>query len=190
MATYNIGERVDITATLSMYNSVYIFASDVGETFVWFASADISAGRGDRVQIRGTIKGAREYNGKQQYILSRVTLTAVIVSYIDTKRAEQLASIGAGDHIAVMPYRQYKQHYNDCETLAGSYDNINKNISVIIRAGRMVNSGVRGKHFSGYALISDTGARVTYSAVSAENAIKHAEKDFPGESWELYTIYK
>lgn len=190
MATYSKGDRIDITATVSIYNSVYIFASDTGETFVWYSCADINAGRGDRVKIRGTIKGAREYNGKQQYILSRVTLTAVIVSYIDTKRAEQLASIGAGDHITVMPYRQYKQHYNDCETLAGSYDNINKNISVIIRAGRMVNSGVRGKHFSGYALKDDTGNRVVYCAVSAENAIKHAEKDFPGAVWELETIYK
>ena len=49
-----------------------------------------------------------------------------------------------------MKYKNYKEHYADCETVPSSYDKGTKSIEVIIPDGRMKNSGVRGHHFRGY----------------------------------------
>lgn len=91
-----------------------------------------------------------------------------------------------------MLYSQFKKHYPDCETVRGSYATIagRGTIEVILPEGREKKSGTRGKHFRGYELINAAGAHVTYSATCSENALKHAEKDFPGEGWEVYTIYR
>jgi hypothetical protein len=84
-----------------------------------------------------------------------------------------------------MPYRQYKEHYSDCETVIDSYEdrNGNKVIKVIIREGRLKNSGVRGKHFSGYEVEfkDENGkkARCTFRAVCEDNVMKQWKKLFP-----------
>lgn len=79
-----------------------------------------------------------------------------------------------------MLYSQYKQHYPDCQTVRGSYDEGKKTIEVIIPEGRMKNSGVRGQHFHGYEIycIDDKGRKVfvTYRAVSDDNALKQHKK--------------
>ena len=104
------------------------------------------------------------------------------------KREEQLASIKDGDAIWRMPYKQYKEHYSDCETVAGSYecsDRGYKTIEVILRKGRVKNSGVRGERFSRYAFILENGHRVIYKAVCCENAEKRLEKEYPNMKFEL-----
>ena len=75
-----------------------------------------------------------------------------------------------------MPYRQYKQHYADCETVPGSYDKIEKKITVIIPDGRMKPSGVRGERFHDYQLFwtnaDGKSGYCIYRAVSKSNAMK------------------
>ena len=86
-----------------------------------------------------------------------------------------------------MFYRQYKQHYSDCETVPGSYDSINKSIEVIVPEGRMKPSGVRGRHFHGYQLwfkdASGDCKYCTYRAVSLDNAMKQHIRTCKEEGW-------
>ena len=150
--------------------------------------------KGDRVIITATVKGQGEYKGQPQTELTRVTVKErTYNAEVDRKqrkennKAEQLDSLHGEDFIWEMPYRQYKTHYSDCETVIDSYDDhegrFPATIKVIIREGRLKNSGVRGQHFSGYELFFiDTDGkkvRVCYRAVSEDNAIKHLYKDFP-----------
>lgn len=76
-----------------------------------------------------------------------------------------------------MRYRDYKDHYADCKTVAGSYSTSNKTIEVIVPEGRMKPSGVRGKYFMEYQLWckDETTGKYYYScyrATSKENAKK------------------
>ena len=168
--------------------------------------------KGDIIRIKATVKGQSEYKGQMQTEVNRVTvlertfkaatpeeIMAQKEAEKKAKKAEQLASIGANDFLWEMPYRQYKEHYGDCETLIGSYDNHEKEslnsrrriaptIVVIIREGRLKNSGVRGKHYSGYELKNANGERIVYRAVCEGNAIRRAEKEFGGE-WKCTKIY-
>lgn len=55
-------------------------------------------------------------------------------------------------------------------------------------------SGVRGKHFAGYEIeFTDADGKIgfaPYRAVSVENAIKQAQKDFPeGKDFHCRKIY-
>ena len=92
-----------------------------------------------------------------------------------------------------MKYRQYKKHYADCETVAGSYDDggghYEATIDVIIRNGRLKASGVRGKFYRGYQMQNESGEMVTYRAVSEENALRRANKEYPDHEWECVKIY-
>ena len=142
---------------------------------------------GDTAVVKATVKEHSEYKGTEQTVLSRVTVKSI--SHVPTKyeiaeakRIEQLKTISDGDFIWNMPYRQYKEHYADCETLANSYSVEYATIGVIIRKGRLVNSGVRGKHFSGYQFVIDGAYVCGYRAVSEENAEKRCRKDFPSAS--------
>ena len=75
-----------------------------------------------------------------------------------------------------MPYRQYKSHYADCETVPGSYDIMCRSIEVIIPDGRIKASGVRGEHFRTWQLwFTDVNGQhkyCMYRAVSIGNAMK------------------
>lgn len=80
-----------------------------------------------------------------------------------------------------MKYRDYKQHYADCETL-GDYDKYNKTITVLIPDGRMKESGVRGKSFKYFTFKgiengTNRPVRITIKAISAENAKKRLPTD-------------
>lgn len=158
--------------------------------------------KGDVIEITGRVKEHSEYKGTKQTVIQRAKVKLIEKAVtkeeiIESKRREQLASIKDGDEILYMPYRQYKEHYADCETLADSYNVAENNtiygvatIGVIVRDGRLKASGVRGKHYSGYRLENDKGEQVTYRAVSEENALKRANKEFPNETWNCIKVFR
>ena len=165
--------------------------------------------KGDVVKIKASVKEQGEYKGQPQTVLQRVKLVDVISggktveeieaekeAVMEAKKQEQADSIGENDLVWTMPYRQYKEHYSDCETVIDSYEerNGNKVIKVIIREGRLKNSGVRGRHFSGYEVeFTDNGKRVhcTFRAVSEENALKQWAREFKnGTDPEVVKVYR
>lgn len=158
--------------------------------------------KGDILNIKATVKGESEYNGEKQTEVNRVTIVSrefAAETYEEMmerkarERAErvkaQYDSIKEGDFIWQMPYRQYKEHYSDCETIEGSYNQPESyrrrsvpTIKVIIRDGRLKASGTRGQHYSGYEIKYRDGGQnciITYRAISEDTALKRFEKDFP-----------
>jgi hypothetical protein len=82
--------------------------------------------------------------------------------------------------IKEMHYRQYKQHYSDCETIKGSYNAATKTIQVIIPEGREKPSGVRGQKFHCYhlvAIINGEEKYLSYRATTKSNALKQHKKE-------------
>lgn len=159
---------------------------------------------GDICKFSATIGDTVDYRGEQQTKISRCstfikvghTLMVEEIKLAEQKRREaekenrkkeQRASIGEGDFIWTMPYRQYKEHYSDCETVIDSFrtfgwQNQNSEIDVIIRKGRLVNSGVRGKHYNYFYFkntkdINAVGG-VVVKAMTEENARKRMGKDY------------
>ena len=202
--------------------SIYIMKDADDNTFVWKTGSCLSIltdevdswgdpveyfiKKGDKFQIKGTIKAHSEYNDEPQTVLNRVKVVKLIEKALtyeeikQMKQEEQLATLQEDDFIWEMPYKQYKSHYADCETLYGSYDKHEEliertrtfhpaTIKVIIRAGRVKNSGVRGEHFSGYEMTNELGEKVTYRAVCEENALKRVQKEFPDNTWECTKVY-
>lgn len=159
------------------------------------------AEKGDTFTFTASVKGVSEYKGEQQTEIQRVK----VVEFIDrpakrereekaAKKRAQMESIGENDLVWTMPYRQYKAHYSDCETIIDSYTEYVQEyghnyeyapatIKVIIREGRLKNSGVRGKHFSNYLIgwyeNGGYNRSDSFRAVSAENAIEQAKKAHP-----------
>lgn len=158
--------------------------------------------KGDKIVIKATIKGEDEYNGQPQTELTRVvvverTFKAKTPEEIEAerkaaneaKKQEQLDSICGGDFIWKMPYKQYKEHYSDCETVvdsfkpASDYGRIPATVEVIVREGRLKASGVRGKHYRGFMfsfVYNGKETRQTFRAVSEETALKQLNKYFKG----------
>lgn len=151
--------------------------------------------KGDVISIKATVKGETEYKGEPQTEVNRVVVTEVISKYevavtkAKAEKQKQSVDLEAGDRIVEMFYRNYKKHYADCETIEGSYDDEFGIIKVIVRAGRMKPSGTRGEHFKGYELQNELGHTTTYRAVCEDNAIKRANKEHPGHTWECIHIY-
>ena len=162
--------------------------------------------KGDIIKITATVKDHAEYKGQEQTEVQRLkvnerTFKAKTPAEIaeekriekEARKQEQMDSIKEGDFIWRMPYRQYKEHYSDCETVIDSYNCSNfgrdKSIEVIIREGRLKASGVRGKHYSGYCFQNEDGKKITYCAVSEENALRRVQKEFPEHEWECVKIY-
>lgn len=160
--------------------------------------------KGSKVELTGTVKEHSMYKDQEQTAVTRCKFKLVERAKTDDeirqeKLEAQLASIGEHDLVWEMYYRQYKAHYSDCETIIGSYDEHldshgnatdHATIKVIIREGRLKNSGVRGQHFRGYEFTSDEGKTVCYRAVSEENARKQMKKEFPNsDNWECTKIY-
>lgn len=159
---------------------------------------------GDKVVITASVKGVSEYKGQEQTELQRVKVVERtfkaetweekqrrIKKEKEAKAEEQRASLKGEDFIWAMPYRQFKEHYSDCETVSGSYEVRNGQaiIEVIVREGRLKNSGVRGKHYRGYRLVNENNEHIVCRAVSEENALRRAEKEFPNETWTCDKIY-
>ena len=177
---------------------INVFEDADGNTFVWKTSTIMSTEsvdkrgncftefvrRNDTVVVKATVKDHKEYKGTEQTILTRVS----VVRFVDRaptkeeilakKREDQLLTLTGKDFVWRIPYKQYKEHYSDCETVAGSYDCEDSTIEVIIREGRLVPSGVRGKHFHSYMFIVNEG-KCCFYAVSVENAEKQCRREFP-----------
>lgn len=195
----------DDDGNILVYKSGAYLTYKTGEKDQYGNPIEIGIRRGDKISISGTIKDHGEYKGAKQTVLQRVRVKALIErqptkqELDDKKREEQLSSLSNGDFCWRMPYRQYKEHYSDCEVLAGSFDDgcdsrgrkiAETTVEVIIRAGRLKNSGVRGEHFYGFEFETDSGGLVCYRAVSEENARKRMLKDYPeSKNWECTHIY-
>lgn len=182
-------------------NYIYTMKDDEGNILVWKTTSNLVSWneakeedeaifKGDRMQISGTVKEHGEYKGTAQTVLSRCKFSLIsrkAVEIAKQKPEEAQKNLGEGDQILEMPYRQYKQHYSDCETVSGSYDDRYNTIKVIIRAGRLKNSGVRGQHFRAYQLylVNSKGEEkyCTYRAVSFENAVKQHLKECKKSGW-------
>lgn len=166
------------------------------KTGKWYGYNPIN--EGDVVRIKASVKGVSEYKGQPQTEVNRVVVLERIFkaetpeersARLERERKEkekaQRDSVKGDDFIWRMPYKQYKEHYADCETVAGSFErreNGRATIEVIIRAGRLVPSGVRGESFKGYSfLITENGEQTTatYRAVCGDNAERRCRKDHP-----------
>lgn len=179
-------------------NFIYTLEDAEGNIFAWKTTNTMSMDvehddgsytpdfvcKGDTATITATVKDHREYKGVQQTILTRCKV--ISISHIPTqeeinakRREEQIISLTGKDFVWKMPYRQYKKHYADCETVAGSYDAEYREIEVIIREGRLAPSGVRGEHYSGYQFLIDGTWHTTYRAVSEENAERRCREEHP-----------
>ena len=165
----------------------------------------VVAHKGDIVKIAYSIKSITDYKGEQQTVLTRVKLVDKLFDAEAEREARRKAreaekaarkeallnSVGDGDEIITMDYARYKAHYADCETVPDSYKDYldcrgvrmkDPTIDVIVRAGRMKASGVRGKNFRTYYVaftIDGAPKCVGYYAVSYENAEKRCRKEFP-----------
>ena len=209
--------------SFSYYGStkfIYTMKDEDGNIFVWktssFMSVEVGKDRNgdsvwhgvqknDKIQITGTVKDHSIYKDEEQTVLQRVKykFLEMAITWEEKKAAkqkDQLATLSGGDFVWEMPYKQYKEHYSDCETIYGSYDDhaeearhtrkhIPATIEVIIREGRLKASGVRGEHFSGYQMENELGQKCTYRAVSEENALKRVQKDFPDHTWKCCHIF-
>lgn len=191
--------------------TIYKMEGEDGTVYVWKTSSVLgidhgegmgweSVSYGDVIRIKGTVKDFSEYKGSPQIELTRVKTLEVVKKALtreekaEIKKEEQLASLNGDDFVWTMPYKQYKEHYSDCETIAGSYQTYftpdgyclrPATIDVIIREGRLKASGVRGQHFSGYEIHFTEGGKhrsSCYRAVCEENAIRRAMKEFPNGS--------
>ena len=187
------------------FETVHVYKLSDGETmYVWkttgFLKKDTVKGDevdtyfpqvGDTIKIRATVKGETEYKGKPQTEINRVTVVEVICRGRELKKQAQIESITDKDFIWYqMPYKQYKQHYKDCETIIDSYTEYEDRpatVDVIIREGRLKNSGVRGKHYLLVLLENEKGDLQSYQAMSAEMAIARAEKELGGK-WRVKNI--
>lgn len=165
----------------------------------------VPVNKDDKIRIKATVKGESEYKGKPQTEVNRVKVlerTYRAETYEErmerlekereAKKNEQIASLRDGDIIWEMPYKQYKDHYSDCETVTGSFRRSkggHSYISVIVRNGRLKASGVRGESFQGYELTNESGEIITYRAVCEENALRRANKEFPEHTWKCTHVY-
>ena len=222
MKKFEIGSKIEFTATLTgkfsfstcfgnqtIYKIVDV--SDPETIFVWKTSTGLykntvsedgsvkpeGAFKNDTVTVKCTVKAFSEYKGEPQIEITRAKLVdvvhAVTKAQLDAKKKEeQVASLAEGDRIIKMDYKRYKNHYSDCETVAGSYvryDNGLSDIEVIVRAGRMKNSGVRGQRYAGYEFTNELGEKAVYRAVCESNATKRVNKEKPGHKWECTHVY-
>jgi hypothetical protein len=196
---------------------IYTLKDEAGTAYVWKTTAILGKGEpevdwhrcntGDVITIKATIKGESEYKGEPQTLIQRVTVVSVdfkAETWEERKerlerereaRAEaQRNSLDGEDWIwNRMPYKQYKEHYSDCETIEGSFSRARSGqcfVDVIIREGRLKKSGVRGEEYYMYELVSDSGESVTYKAVCEENALRRAAKEHPGQVWEVHDEWR
>lgn len=187
--------------------NIHKFVDEQGNVLVWKTSNLVEWVNGDSyefipegsvVEIKCTVKDHTEYNNEQQTSVIRCTFSLIEKAKTKQEKAEekrktQITDLKDGDQIVTMTYKNYKEHYSDCETVAGSFTtNYGRaEISVIIRSGRMVPSGVRGEHFYGFLLQNKiTGMKSCFRAVCEENAFKQAKRQgYDIAEWECVKVY-
>lgn len=192
-ATGYLGRDVEVPYETQ---GAYMIDSENRKAWIWD-----SVEEGDTFAFTASVKGETEYKGEPQTEIQRVKVTDILERPAkkaredkEAKKQAQLDSIGENDLVWTMPYRQYKAHYSDCETIIDSYTEYTQEyghgfefspatIKVIIRDGRLKASGVRGKHFSNYwiefTLNGDHTKCESFRAVCVENAIEQAKKLHP-----------
>ena len=164
----------------------------------------VIARKGDKIKITGTIKAITHFNGEEETVLTRVKMLEKLYDAAadreakkkakeDAKKAAKaslMASIAEGDEIITMDYSRFKAHYSDCETVPDSYkeyidsrgfETKKPTIDVVVRAGRMKNSGTRGRSFHTWIMncvIDGKPACKKVYAISSDNAAKRIEKEF------------
>ena len=189
-------------------NFIYKFKDDEDNEIVWKTTNVIGMDtiddkgyegwipvcKGDKIEIKATVKAHSIYRDNEQTVVTRAKVLDIIEKALtqeekeEIKQAEQLETLTGEDFIYTMPYRQYKEHYADCELLAGSWNEEERTVGVIVREGRLKNSGVRGRRFADYLFKNGNRCRCIY-AVSEENAWKRLEKEFGSdEGWCLDSI--
>ena len=193
-------EKIESVVTLQNHFSydsnygimhIYLFSDSSNSVFCWKTSTTMETSKGDVIRISASVKGVEEYKGTSQTVIQRVKVLEVISKYTEVKSAQQLESLNENDCVWSMEYSRYKKHYSDCETVAGSYNSKYKTIDVIIRDGRLKNSGTRGMHYSGYQFRLSDGSPICFRAVSEENAKKQLLKMYPEETEaECVKIYR
>lgn len=224
-----VGKRITIAATykkrseytdykFSYYGTthfIHIFEDAEGNSIVWKSTNMVEyvnndafefVPEGSKVELIGSVKEHSTYKDTEQTVVTRCKFKLIerakTEAEIKQEKAEaQKASLGENDFVWEMPYRQYKAHYSDCETVIGSYDPHEDNhgrcygdptIKVIIREGRLKASGVRGQHFYGFSFApsADCENGTTYRAVCEENARKQLLKDFPDrKDWVCIRVF-
>ena len=105
----------------------------------------------------------------------------------ENKKKAQLESIKEDDIVWTMNYSRYKKFYSDCETLIDSYREGDtyrpSTIIVIIRGGRLKNSGVRGQQYGYFIFCNEEGKAMHIKAISEDSAKRQVSKKFKGEKW-------
>jgi hypothetical protein len=207
--------ELDNPFVYSRWNKInlYIFADANGHKYVWkTASRPIVDGvetkgikRGNTYRFDATIKTETTYKGESETVVMRCknfelleTPTPVVKQRITAE--EQIATLKEGDTVIRMLYSRYKKHYADCETIVNSYDVLygadgieRRVIKVIVRAGRMVASGTRGKEYSYYRFRTTDDELIDIKAVELKNAMRRAPQNsvYVGElSRDLYGAYR
>lgn len=201
----------------------HIFEDDEGNVIVWKSTNMVEyindgsenpnrkgdlefVPKGSIVEQTGTVKEHSTYKDQEQTVVTRCKFKLIERAKTEAEiRQEKIeaqnASISENDFVWEMPYKQYKEHYSDCETIIGSFDNHEDSrgnchgvptIKVIIREGRLKKSGVRGEHFYGFSFAPSADCKngITYRAVCEENAWKRFLKDHPDrKDWVCTRVY-
>ena len=199
--TMNVYKMQDEAGTIYVWKTTNLLAKDeqrFSEYGTDLGIIPVLVTVGSTIRIKCTVKGISKYRDEEQTIINRVKVLEVIDRALtkeekeEIKAAEQIESLKGEDFTWMMPYRQFKSHYSDCETVAGSYKIVDgiPMITVIIREGRLKNSGVRGEHYSGYRFVNELGEHDTFRAVSCENAEKRCNAAHPGHQWTLDKVYE
>lgn len=195
-------------------NYIHTFEDSAGNVLVWKTTKPVEYIAGDEckripkgsiVKLTGTVKEHGMYSDTEQTVITRCKFEVVELGKSERqiqqeKLDAQLQTMAEGDFIREMPYKQYKEHYSDCETVIGSFNRHedargipqrDPTIKVIIRAGRLKPNGVRGKRFYWFTFENESGRKSAYYAVSEETARKQLTKQYPdGENWDCVKIEK
>ena len=91
--------------------------------------------------LKGSIKGEKEYNGNPQIQLTRCEVLSVLdegptpEELHERKKIEQKNSITVQDSVIRVSYKEYKEKYNNCETIIDSFERTPNGcfIEVIVR---------------------------------------------------------
>lgn len=179
-------------------NNVYVWKTS---TYPWYEESYEGIKSGDVVSVKASVKGESTYKGEKQICLQRCVFTFVghdstVEESREAKRLQaqkekelkkkaQLESVKENDLVMTMEYSRYKKHYPDCETIIDSFcvdGSETSYIDVIIRDGRLKNSGVRGKHYSIFRFYNEDAHKFeSLKAISEETA----RKRLPEGNWTL-----
>lgn len=194
----------------SFYNDtirMFILVDENGHKYVWKTAgraeyADYTpVCTGDTFVCEATVKEVTTYKGEEQTVLTRCRKFELVSHNADDAAVKQferdeetaekqLATLSDGDIVMTLDYARYKKHYADCEKVAGSYRAFGRDkeiqlIDVIVRKGRLVNSGVRGKHYNMFCFF-DANENKSENLIAISETT--ARRRLPAGKWELIDV--